>query len=86
VPRGAQDAFDLRLPHQQLPHTMTVEITMFLRRRLEGRDSGLMIVTVIPVALAWPSAQEGATENLRKFVSSYLQGKQLQSNRAVALC
>ena len=46
---------------------MTVEITKFLRRRLEGRDSGPMIVTVIPVALARPSAQEGVTENLRKF-------------------
>src|SRR5215208_300235 len=29
---------------------MTVEITKFLRRRLEGLDSGPMIVTVIPVA------------------------------------
>jgi hypothetical protein len=46
---------------------MTVEITKFLRRRLEGREGGPMIVTVIPVARAWPSAQEGVTENLRKY-------------------
>ena len=47
-----------------LPHTMTVEITKVLRRRLEGRDSGPMIVTVIPVARSWPSGQEGVIENL----------------------
>jgi hypothetical protein len=31
VRRVAQDAFDLRLPRQLLPHTMTVEITKFSR-------------------------------------------------------
>jgi hypothetical protein len=67
MPRGAQDGCDLHLPHQLLPHTMTAEITKFLRRRLEGRDSEPMIVTVIPVARAWSSAQEGVTENLLKF-------------------
>jgi len=67
VPRGAQDAFDLRLPHQLLPHTMTVEITEFLRGRLEGSDSGPMTVTVIPVARGWPSGQEGVTEDLLEF-------------------
>ena len=46
---------------------MTVEITKVLRRRLEGRDSGPMIVTMIPVARSWPSGQEGVTENLLKF-------------------
>jgi hypothetical protein len=46
---------------------MTVEITEFLRGRLEGRDSGPMTVTVIPVARGWPSGQEGVTENLLDF-------------------
>jgi hypothetical protein len=46
---------------------MTVEITKVLRTRLEGRDSGPMIVTVIPEARSWPSGQEGVTENLLKF-------------------
>ena len=67
VPRGSQDAFDLRLPHQLLPHTKTVGITDFLQERLQRRNSGPMIVTVIPVARGWPNSQEGATENLLKF-------------------
>jgi hypothetical protein len=67
VPRGSQDAFDLRLPHQLLPQTMTVGITEFLRRRLQGRGSGPMTVTVVPVARGWPSGQEGVTENLLSF-------------------
>ena len=67
VPRGSQDAFDLRLPHQLLPHTKTVRITSFLQERLQRRDNEPMIVTVIPVAHGWPSSQEGATDNLLKF-------------------
>jgi tyrosinase len=67
VPRGPQDAFDLRLPHQQLPHTKTVGITEFLRERLLQHDSAPMTVKVVLVARGWPSDQEGATGNLLSF-------------------
>jgi hypothetical protein len=46
---------------------MTVEITEFLRERLEGSDSGPMTVKVIPVPRGWPSGQGGVTENLLEF-------------------
>lgn len=59
VPRGPQDSFDLRLPHRLLPHTMTVGITSFLRKRLQQGDSGPITVTVIPVAREMFSGQEG---------------------------
>ena len=41
-----------------------------------------MIVTVIPVARAWPSAQEGVTENLRKYERLALVTCDLRTRRA----
>jgi len=67
VPSGPQDSFDLRPPHRLLPHTKTVEVTDFLRERLQRGDSGPLTVTVIAVARGWSSDQEGAAEGLLEF-------------------
>jgi hypothetical protein len=67
VPRGPQDAFDLRLPHRLLPHTMSVRITNFLKERLQQGNSKPITVTVIPTARGLSSSQEGAAEELLEF-------------------
>lgn len=67
IPRGPGDSFDRRLPHPLLPHTITLEITDFLREKLRQHADDAFTVTIVPVAYGWARNQEGGTDNLLQF-------------------